>query len=157
MASTISITHLSCLLVVTYGWIKIDEDRARNVFAIARLSEEGFVGAGLANVFRIRIGTTVGLETVLEEVAVGLCVRLDVHLMLLVLVVGVDRGMAVKKGGEENLTAPRHCYQAACQLGQCGGGRPRREGFCQSHSIQGTIRPKQMGLQCRGNALRSHC
>lgn len=54
---------------VDRGRIEVDEDGARDVFAVARLGEEGLEGAGIAEVVGIGIRTTVGAEPVLQEVA----------------------------------------------------------------------------------------
>lgn len=51
----------------THRRVKIDENRAGNVFAAAGLSEEGFVRATLADlVDSLLINSTIGLETVLK-------------------------------------------------------------------------------------------
>ena len=53
----------------THRRVKIDENRAGNVFAVASLGEEGFVRATLADlVDSLLINSTVGLETVLKQV-----------------------------------------------------------------------------------------
>jgi hypothetical protein len=57
-------------VVSAHRRVKIDEDGTRNIFAIAGLSEEGLEGTRLADIFGIRIRTTVSLQTVLEKVSV---------------------------------------------------------------------------------------
>jgi hypothetical protein len=53
-------------LSATHRWIKIDEDRARYVFAAVRLGKEGFERASVVVRFRhLGIETTVSLETML--------------------------------------------------------------------------------------------
>ena len=49
--------------------IEVDEDGARDIFAVARLGKEGLEGAGLPNVGSVGIGATVRLEAVLEKIA----------------------------------------------------------------------------------------
>lgn len=49
--------------------VEVDEDGAGDVFAIARLGEEGLKGAALGEVLSVGVGTTIGAEAVLEEVA----------------------------------------------------------------------------------------
>lgn len=49
--------------------IKVDENRARNVFAAAGLAEEGLVGSTFTDFFGLLgINTTVRLEAVLKQV-----------------------------------------------------------------------------------------
>ena len=48
--------------------VQVDEDGTRHVFAAAGLGEEGLVGATLAELLRIGVGTTIGQQAVLEEV-----------------------------------------------------------------------------------------
>jgi hypothetical protein len=63
------------LLGVAYRRVQIDEDGTRNVFSASGFSEKGLVGATFRRV-RIRVGTSIGLETVLKQVAVaGVLVR----------------------------------------------------------------------------------
>ena len=53
----------------THRRVKIDENRAGDVFAAAGLSEEGLVRATLADlVDSLLVNSTVGLEAVLEQV-----------------------------------------------------------------------------------------
>lgn len=49
--------------------VQVEEDGPRDVFAIARLAEEGLVGATLGGVGRVGVGPAVGAEAVLQEVA----------------------------------------------------------------------------------------
>lgn len=51
---------------MTYARVEIGEDRAGNVFAVARLGEEGIVDAVGANIFgAVGIDSSIGLEAVL--------------------------------------------------------------------------------------------
>lgn len=53
----------------THRRVKIDEDGARDVFAVAGFGEEGFERTALANLIGdLWIKTTIGLEAVLEQV-----------------------------------------------------------------------------------------
>lgn len=52
----------------THRGVEIDEDGAGDIFAAAGLGEESLEGALLANVFGIRVGTTISLEAVLEQI-----------------------------------------------------------------------------------------
>ena len=52
-----------------YRRIKINEDRTWDVFAVAGLGKESIEGAWIAKV-RIRIGTAVCFEAMLEEVSI---------------------------------------------------------------------------------------
>ena len=60
--------------LVDRGGVKVDEDRARDVFSTTGLSEDGIELATIVEGLRIRIGTSILLETVLEEVAGSLLV-----------------------------------------------------------------------------------
>lgn len=51
------------------GGVEVDKEGSGHVFAIAALGEEGLVGAWVANVLDVGVGSTVGAKTVLEEVA----------------------------------------------------------------------------------------
>lgn len=53
-----------------HSWVEVDEDRTGNVFAIAGLGEEAFVGANFTKISSIWIFTSVRLETVLEQIPV---------------------------------------------------------------------------------------
>ncbi len=57
--------------LVDGGGVEIDEDGARDVFAIAGLSEEGLVRAGVTEVLRIGVRTAISGETVLKQVPVA--------------------------------------------------------------------------------------
>ena len=81
--------------------IKINEDRARDIFAASSLSEDGIELAGVVEGFRVRVGTSVLLETMLEEVPSQLLVIL--------------RG---REGHRR--TAPRRCSQAEYRPGRYG-------------------------------------
>jgi hypothetical protein len=51
---------------MTYAWVEIGEDSAGNVFAVARLGEEGIVDAVGANIFGlVGIDSSIGLEAML--------------------------------------------------------------------------------------------
>lgn len=52
-----------------YRRVQVDEDGARDVFAAAGLGEEGLEGAALGISLALRVGATIGLEAVLQEVA----------------------------------------------------------------------------------------
>lgn len=56
--------------LVNGGGVQIDKDGARNMLAAPRLGEEGLEGAALTNVGGIGVGTTIGAEAMLEEVAI---------------------------------------------------------------------------------------
>jgi hypothetical protein len=50
--------------------VEIEEDGPGDIFAVARLGEEGLVRAAIiGNILRVGVGTAIGTETVLEEVA----------------------------------------------------------------------------------------
>ena len=49
--------------------VQVEEDGPRDVFAVARLGEEGLVGAALEDVRRFRVRPAIGAEAVLQEVA----------------------------------------------------------------------------------------
>lgn len=51
------------------GRVEINKDGSGHVFAAAGLGEEGLVGAWVADVLDVGIGSTIGAKTVLEEVA----------------------------------------------------------------------------------------
>lgn len=51
-----------------YRGVQVDEDGARNVFAIASLREEGLERAALVELLRIGVRTTISLEAVLKKV-----------------------------------------------------------------------------------------
>lgn len=51
--------------------VQVDEDGARNIFALAGLGEEGLEGASIADILGVGVGASVRSQTVLEEVAVG--------------------------------------------------------------------------------------
>ncbi len=53
------------------GRVQIDEDGSRDIFAIAGFGEEGLERPGISNVLGIRVGTAIGSEAVLEEVAIS--------------------------------------------------------------------------------------
>jgi len=59
---------VACADLVDRGGIQIDEERARDVFAIARLSEEGLEGATVNDVLCLGVGTTIGSKSMFEEV-----------------------------------------------------------------------------------------
>lgn len=53
----------------TYRRVEIDEDGTRDVFAIAGFGKEGLEGTALVeSLCRLRVQTTVGLETMLEKI-----------------------------------------------------------------------------------------
>lgn len=49
--------------------VEVDEEGSGHVFAIASLGEERLVGASIADILEIGVGTTIMAKTVLEEVA----------------------------------------------------------------------------------------
>lgn len=73
--SSIGCHHVSDLFGVererrrAYRRVKVHEEGARHVFAVARLVEEGLESAALSSVLTGIIGASVGLETVFQEVA----------------------------------------------------------------------------------------
>lgn len=104
--------------LVDRAGIKVDEDGARHVLAARGLAEEGLEGARLAEVLGLWIRTSIGLETMLEEIACRMselgsdAMRCDgMRLMR------EDEGVGVE------LTAPKQHSQAGLQLVQCGCGR----------------------------------
>lgn len=56
--------------LVNRGRVEVDEDGARDVFAAARLGEEGLERASIAEVLGIGLGTAIRSKAVLEEVPV---------------------------------------------------------------------------------------
>ena len=92
----------------TYRWVQVDEDGSGHVFAVASLCEERLIGAAFRLVLRIGVGTSIGTQTVLQQVSAGLrSVR-------------ASRG-GVGVGGSR--TVPKRCCPAGCRPGRCGGGR----------------------------------
>lgn len=55
--------------LVDGGGVEVDEDGARHVFAAAGLGEEGLVGARVADILDVGVGTAIGTKAVLEKVA----------------------------------------------------------------------------------------
>lgn len=51
-----------------YRRVEVDEDRARHIFAIAGLGEEGIVGTSFTNVARVRVQATISLQAMLQQV-----------------------------------------------------------------------------------------
>jgi hypothetical protein len=102
-----ALNHCRDARSATYRWVQVDEDGAGDVFAAARLGEEGLEGATLREVCCIRVGATVSQKAVLEQVP------------------GQFESMRVRgiRMGSGRRTAPRRCYQAACRPGRCEGGR----------------------------------
>lgn len=90
--------------------VEIDKDGARNMLSAARLGEEGLEGASLTDIASIGVGTTIGAEPVLEEVAIQ-----DI---------GQLRGRGSNDGdgsGDGGRTAPKQSYRAGYQPGPGGG------------------------------------
>lgn len=58
--------------LVNWRRVQVDEDGTGHVFAAAGLGEEGLVGATLAELLRIGVGTAIGQQAVLEEVPGGI-------------------------------------------------------------------------------------
>lgn len=83
--------------------VQIDEEGPGNVFAAARLGEEGLERPGVTRVLDVGVGATIGPETMLEEVA-GVYTLADVQRF----------ARAVR------LTAPRRCCPAGYQPGPGG-------------------------------------
>ncbi len=52
----------------THRRIQVDEYGARHIFAIAGFREKRLVGATLGNILGLRVGTSVCLEAVLEQI-----------------------------------------------------------------------------------------
>ena len=62
--------------LVDRGRVKIDEEGARDIFAVAGLGEEGIIRPALAGDGRVRVLATILGKTVLKEVArESICVR----------------------------------------------------------------------------------
>lgn len=81
--------------------VKINEDGARDIFSASSFSENGVELAGVVEGFRVRVRTSVFLETMLEEVPSPLLVILQ--------------------GREgERRTAPRRCSRAGYRPGRYG-------------------------------------
>lgn len=57
--------------------VEIDEQRSRNMLAAAGLGEEGLERTRVTNIGSVRVGSTIGAETVLEEVAIQNTSQLD--------------------------------------------------------------------------------
>jgi hypothetical protein len=91
----------------TYGWVQVNEDSARDVFAAAALCEESLIRSACRSVVDyIRTHGSVDIETMLKQVTVSY-------------LVGEGRSC----GRTDGHTVPmRHC-QAVHQLGQCEYGR----------------------------------
>lgn len=62
--------HFPSLSKYTYRRIEIDEDGARDIFAVARLGEERLKRATLGNSAIFRVDATVGFEAMLEQVSI---------------------------------------------------------------------------------------
>lgn len=54
--------------LVDRGGVKVNKDGSRDMFAVARLGEEGLERTTLADVLDIRVGATISSEAMLEEV-----------------------------------------------------------------------------------------
>ena len=92
--------------------VKIDEEGARDIFAVARLGEEGIIGPALAGNGRVGVLATILSKTVLKEVARE---RADV----------LEKAMPKEHSGVFcELTAPRRCYQAGYRPGPSGCEQP---------------------------------
>lgn len=63
-----SVLFLKSRFPATYRWVQVDKDGAGDVFAAARLGEEGLERASLRDLLRIRVGAAIRLEAVLEQV-----------------------------------------------------------------------------------------
>jgi hypothetical protein len=55
-------------VVATYRRVQVDEDGTRNMLSAAGLGEKGLERSTLGEILRIRVGSSVGQQTVLEEV-----------------------------------------------------------------------------------------
>jgi hypothetical protein len=107
---------------VDWRRVQVDEDGTGDVFAAASLGEEGLVGTALTKLLRIGVGTTIGEQTVLEEVpGITVSTRLRAH--------------AVSR----QRTAPRRCYPAGYQLGRCEGGRSVELGVSSVRRVNSSI------------------
>lgn len=69
----------------TYRWVQIDEDGARNIFAVAGLCEESIVGTGLTDVRGVWVQTPIGFQAMLEQVAINRGVELALSLSCVVI------------------------------------------------------------------------
>lgn len=59
--------------LINGGGVEIDEDRTRDVFAATSFREDGIELAAIMKSLRIRVGTSILLEAVLEKVAGEYC------------------------------------------------------------------------------------
>jgi hypothetical protein len=88
--------------------VEVDEDGARDVFAAARLSEHGIELAGVVESLRVRVGTTILLEAVLEQVP-AFTINLQPSCIMCICMCN------------RRLTAPRRCFRAVYRPGRYGG------------------------------------
>lgn len=90
--------------------VEVDEERSRDVFAIASLGKERLVGSAVDDVLGVGVRTTIGAEAVLEEVAAR---RRSVHR-------NFNRIRPVwDEGGRR--TAPKQSYPAEYRPGRGEG------------------------------------
>jgi hypothetical protein len=59
-----------CCNTATYGGIQVNKDGPWDVFSASSLSEESLVGASLRLVLSVRVGTSISLQTMLQEVSI---------------------------------------------------------------------------------------
>lgn len=130
-------TQKSKLFAAAHRGVEVDEDGAGDVFAAASLGEESLKGASLSVGLAFGVGATIGLETVLQEVAGRAA---SVFGMLEV--------------GNRMLTAPRRCYRAGYQLDRCGCGKPTRRDVsakrCRSGEEDGRATKRSVKRACAG-------
>lgn len=55
--------------LINWRWVEVNEERTGNMLATARLGEEGFEGAWVANILGVGVGATIKAKTVLQEIA----------------------------------------------------------------------------------------
>lgn len=94
--------------------VEVNEQSTGNVLSAAGLGEEGLVRAGVANILGVGVGTTIGTEAVLEEVA---------NILVVVSIqdsVGAPDGnpKICFFGGRNRRTAPRQSYPAGYRPGR---------------------------------------
>ena len=88
--------------------VKIDEERTGDVFAAARLGEEGIIRTLLTDILGIRIRSTVRAKAVLEEVTMGSSQQRLLQPKML-------------ESSEKKHTAPKQSYPAGYQPGRDEG------------------------------------
>lgn len=111
--------------LVDRGGIQVDKDGPRDVFAAARLGEDGIELARVVNRLGFRIRTTILLQAVLEQIAMAYWST-----------------TGLLNSRNTTPTAPRRYYPAACPPGQCANGE---SGQRESISIRSQRIPSRGG------------